>query len=143
MLNEIIAGIAIKLNATFGDSYEIHQNNVKQGLKEPCFFIAVIKPEVTPMIGQRFIKVNPFDIQYFPENQGDNQELFTIADKLIETMDFITLQNGDQLHGTGVSYEVVDGVLHFFINYNLPMVRVPDPTYMETLEANFGTRESD
>ena len=71
MLNEIIAGIAIRLNATFGDSYEIHQNTVKQGLKEPCFFIAVIKPEVTPLIGQRFIKVNPFDIQYFPQNPQD------------------------------------------------------------------------
>ena len=39
MLNEIVKGIAVQLNAVFGDGFEIYQNNVEQGLKEPCFFI--------------------------------------------------------------------------------------------------------
>ena len=38
MLNEIIKGISMALNAAFGDGYEIYQNDVEQGLKEPCFF---------------------------------------------------------------------------------------------------------
>ena len=37
MLNEIIKGISMALNAAFGDGYEIYQNDVEQGLKEPCF----------------------------------------------------------------------------------------------------------
>lgn len=37
MLNEIITGISQKLNATFGDGYEIYENDVEQGLEEPCF----------------------------------------------------------------------------------------------------------
>lgn len=52
MLNEIIKGISMALNTAFGDGYEIFQNNVEQGLKEPCFFIAVLKPEITPMLGR-------------------------------------------------------------------------------------------
>ena len=39
MLNEIIKGISMALNAAFGDGYEIYQNDVEQGLKEPCFLI--------------------------------------------------------------------------------------------------------
>ena len=38
MLNEVITGISKKLNATFGDGYEIYENDVEQDLTEPCFF---------------------------------------------------------------------------------------------------------
>lgn len=139
MLNEIIKGISMALNAAFGDEYEIFQNDVEQGLEEPCFLIAVLQPEVTPILGRRFIKRNPFDIQYFPSAPGNNAEMFTVAEKLIEVLDFITLPNGDQLHGTSVNYEIVDNVLHFFVNYNLPMIRPTEETYMETLETEVGT----
>lgn len=44
MINEIIKGVSMKLNATFGAGYKIYQNDVEQGFKEPCFFIAVLKP---------------------------------------------------------------------------------------------------
>ena len=52
---------------------------------------------------------------------------------------FITLPSGDLLHGTSVNYEIVDNVLHFFVNYNLPMIRPAEETYMETLETEVGT----
>ena len=32
----------MKLNAAFGAGYKIYQNDVEQGFKEPCFFIAVL-----------------------------------------------------------------------------------------------------
>lgn len=139
MLNEIIKGISMALNAAFGDGYEIYQNDVEQGLKEPCFLIAVLQPEITPMLGRRFIKRNPFDIQYFPTNPRNNAEMFTVAETMMEALDFITLPSGDLLHGTSVNYEIVDNVLHFFVNYNLPMIRPAEETYMETLETEVGT----
>ena len=37
----------MKLNATFGAGYKIYQNDVEQGFKEPCFFIAVLKPDIS------------------------------------------------------------------------------------------------
>ena len=36
MLNEVIAGISRKLNTTFGDGYEIYENDVKQGSVKSC-----------------------------------------------------------------------------------------------------------
>ena len=38
-----------------------------------------------------------------------------------------------------MNYEVVDNVLHFFVNFNLPMIRPADETMMETLETEVGT----
>lgn len=49
MINEIIKGVSMKLNATFGAGYKIYQNDVEQGFKEPCFFIAVLKPDISPL----------------------------------------------------------------------------------------------
>ena len=134
MLSEIIDGIAVAINSTFGDKVEIYKDNVTQGLKEPCFFIAVLKPEVTPIIGTRSIRNNPFDIQYFPKES--NSEMFDVAEELINSLEFITLLNGDILRGTGVSYEIIDNVLHFFISYNLTMIKATDKIHMETLETD-------
>lgn len=127
------------LNTAFGDGYEIFQNNIEQGLKEPCFFISILKPEIIPMLGRRFIQRNQFDIQYFPTSPGNNAEMITAAETMIGALDFITLPGGDLLHGTSVNYEVVDNVLHFFVNYNLPVLKSTEQTYMETLETEVGT----
>ena len=37
MINAIISGISITLDGAFG--YEVYGEEIKQGLKEPCFFI--------------------------------------------------------------------------------------------------------
>ena len=105
----------MKLNATFGAGYKIYQNDVEQGLKEPCFFIAVLKPDIAPLQKNRFMNRNPLDVHYFPTSGRNNAELFAMAGDLMECLEFITLPNGDVLHGTSMSYEVQDGVLHFFV----------------------------
>mgnify|MGYP000009979225 CR=1 FL=1 len=139
MLNEVIKGISMALNTAFGDEYEIRQNDVEQGLVNGSFFIQVLKPELTPLLGRRSMKRNPFDVMYFPKAPGNNAEMFTVAETMMEALDFITLPSGDLLHGTSVNYEIVDNVLHFFVNYNLPMIRPAEETYMETLETEVGT----
>ena len=124
----------MKLNTTFGAGYKIYQNDVEQGFKEPCFFIAVLKPDISPLQKNRFMNRNPLDVHYFPTSGRNNAELFTTAGDLMECLEFITLPNGDVLHGTSMSYEVQDGVLHFFVNYNLTLRRETEETAMETLE---------
>lgn len=141
MLNEIIKGVSMKLNTTFGSRYKFYQNDVKQGFKPPCFFLAVLNPELTPLIGRRYINRNPLDIRYFPRDGADNGDMFIVALELMEALEFITLPNGDLVHGTGMNYEVVDGVLHFFVNYNLTLIKPTDNTPMETLAVDVGTTE--
>lgn len=142
MLNEIIQGVAMELHTAFGDGYKIYQDDVKQGLKRPCFFIAVLKPEFSSLLGTRGINRNPLDIQYIPSDPGKNAEMFDVAGKLAEALAFITLPDGDILRGTSMNYEVVDGVLHFFVNYNLTLVQVStEETPMESLDINVGTKK--
>lgn len=139
MVNEIRDGISIKLNATFGDGYKVYLKDVRQGLKEPCFFVALLQPERRPMIGPRSFQTNPFDIHYFPIDEADNGEMITVGEQLMEAMEIITLLNGDLIRGTNRKYEIVDGVLHFFVNFNMHLIKPVDATLMETLDVETGT----
>ena len=133
MLNEIIKGIATALHTEFGNGYEIYQNDVEQGLQEPCFFIAVLKPDLTRLPSGRYLATNPFDIHYFPRSMGDNTELCTAAERMEECLEFITLPSGVMLHGTGMSYQIVDDVLHLFINFDCIVTRSKTNDPMETI----------
>ena len=139
MLNEIIKGVSMKLNAAFGDAYKIYYNDVRQGLEKPCFFLAVLNPTITPRIGGQYMSRNPLDIQFIPADETQNDEMYATAWGLMEALEFIALPNGDLLHGTGMSYEAVDGVLHFFVSYNLPLRKPVEEVAMEILDADVGT----
>ena len=137
MVNDLIDAISVKLNQVFGDGVRIYSESVKQGLKEPCFFIAVLNPTQSPIIGVRYFRAHPFDIHYFPSKDGGNQEIQDVASKLFDALEYITLLDGDLVRGTEMHYEKVDDVLHFFVKYNMfvyKQVEKADP--METLTVN-------
>ena len=137
MVNDLIDAISIKLNQVFGDGKRIYSETVKQGLQEPCFFIAVLNPLQTQMIGNRYFRQYPFDIYYFPAVQDNNNELQEMASNLFDALEYITLTNGDLVRGTEMHYEVIDGVLHFFVDYNMFIKKVKMPAdNMETLTVN-------
>lgn len=140
MLNEIIIAVSMKLNATFGNKYKAYENDVKQGLKPPCFFIGVLKPELSPLVGRRYLSINPLDVRFIPADKERNSEMFSIAAELLEALEYITLPDGDVLRGTGMNYEIVDGVLHFFVNYNLTLIKSAEEVNMETLTVDMGTK---
>jgi hypothetical protein len=139
MVNEILTGISVKLNQVFGDGFEIYgDTQVQQGLKEPCFFIAVLNPSQTKLLGQRYFREHPIDVHYFPEQSGNNIELHNVASELFEALEYITLLNGDLVHGTSMDYEIVDDVLHFRVNYNMFLRKDVELDPMEeiTVDAN-------
>lgn len=131
MGNEIVTGMTIKLNAVFGEEYDIFTEPVEQGLGDRCFFITSLKPQQTPMIGRRKFRVYPFDIAYLSDF-GEEDRL-AVLDKLMDEMEFITLADGTVMHGTGMNAEMEDGILHFCVSYNT-FVYVPDRDDSEPME---------
>ena len=47
------------------------------------------------------------------------KELNSVGTELLHGIEYIVMEDGDYLRGTNISYEVQDGVLHFFISYIL------------------------
>lgn len=50
-VNLITDAISIALNGEFGDGYTNYTENVKQGLKEPCFLFSVSTPPMNFSLG--------------------------------------------------------------------------------------------
>jgi len=140
MLNKLIDGIAIKLDQEFG--FEIYKEAIKQGLNEPCFFILLVTSNQKQMIGKRYFREQPFDIHYFPSTDSKNTECLDMVDRLNDVLEYITLDT-DLFHGTKMRYEIIDDVLHFFVNYDFHVykesVMAVDP--MENLTVGSGLKE--
>lgn len=118
MINSILEGISISLNAEFGDDYTIYTEAVEQGLKEPCFFISCISPTNKVFLGKRYFRENLICIQYFPQNKDlIKEECNDVSERLFSSLEYINV-DGDMLRGTGARCEMADNVLNFFISYN-------------------------
>lgn len=138
MLNDIMDGVTRRLDELFGDEYTIYTDEVEQGLQEPCFFVGFMEPSEKPMLGRRSYRETGMYIQYLPGHPAQvNRELYRVSDLLMDGLETITLNNGDILRGTGRSSKVSDGVLHFFVNYNMFVIRSAEPSSeMEDMEAD-------
>ena len=120
MINKIIDGICIEINHVFGDGYEIYTESVEQGFQEPCFSILCLNPTINQKLGKRQFRINQFCIHYFPKSNDARNECIEVAERLIDTLEYINV-DGDLTRGNGMRYEIIDDVLSFFINYDLFM----------------------
>ena len=133
MINAIIEGISNNLYEEFG--YENHMEEIKQDLKEPCFFISSLSPKVERYPGKRYKRGNSFVIQYFPESKGNaNAECNEVAERMNWCLETIPIQ-GESIRGTQMYYDIIDGVLQFFVNYDCFVHRVESKVRMGSLQS--------
>ena len=133
MINLIIDAISISINSAFGDGYEIYTESVEQGLKEPCFSIFCLNPTSRLFLGERYFRQNMFCIQYFPSTEEKDAECNDVSESLFDCLEYISIQ-GDLTRGTKMHGELVNGVLNFFINYDMFVYKVKDTTKMGELQ---------
>ena len=117
MTNSIVEAISTALDAEFGEGYEIRMEEIRQGLKTPCFFIVSLNPATELFLGERYFKTNTFCIQYFPQSAKEQRECNDVAERMNWCLEYITV-NGDKCRGTKMHHEMIDGVLNFFVNYD-------------------------
>lgn len=121
MTNDVIYCISNALDKEFG--YEIHMEEVKQDLVEPCFFVTLLDSETKHVVAKRYEKRNQICIQYFPESEQIQRECNGVAERLTSCLEYIEDEHGGFLHGIDMHYQVTDGILNFFINYNFHVIK--------------------
>ena len=143
MIKKIIDGISISLNAEFGEKYKIYTESIEQGLKEPCFSILCVNPTNILFRGKKYFRKNLMCIQYFPcgtftddegEVIGKYQECMDVLEGMYDCLEIINVGTDPQ-RGTSMHGEIVDGVLNFFVNYDMFVCKIKDTTNMENLDA--------
>ncbi len=141
MINSIIESISISLDTEFGDRYKIYREVKRQGLREPCFFIQCLNPTEKLFFWKRYFRQNQFCIQYFPEGMAHtNEECCFVAERLFMCLEYLNVAGGPVM-GTKMKYEIVDGILHFFVNYDLFVYKVAESVpYMEKVSEETSVR---
>lgn len=79
-----------------------------------------------------------FDIHYFSEKEDINNDCLCMADKLYEELEYVPI--GSNLYrASNMTHEVIDGVLHFFLQFNYKVIREVEKTpKMQTLDKEVG-----
>ena len=132
MINDIVKGIGKAIRDEFGSDYNIHTEEVKQGLKEPCFFISVLNPQYEQVLGKRYLISCNCMVQYITE--GGREECNNVAERLFDCLELIIV-SGDIVRGTDMSFEVVDGILNFNVSYKIYVYKnIVDEINMEELK---------
>lgn len=116
MVNDIINGIAIKIDSLFDDNAVIYTEGVEQDFQEPCFYVKLLRASQKQVLNNRYYLEHSFDVHYFPGTADKNAEMHDTALKLAG-LEYIT-SSGSLIRGTKMRYEIVDGVLHYFVQYN-------------------------
>lgn len=138
MITEIIEAISVNLNAEFG--YETYMEEIKQELTTPCFFIQALNPTHELFRLNKYFRTNDMVIQYFPQSKTDYQrECNGVAERMRWCLEYITLYDSPN-RGTEMKWEVIDGVLNFFVNYDVFEYRIEEQEVMETMEDDQNVR---
>lgn len=135
MQRKTIEAISRNLYQEFGSGHQIYVDASVQNLTEPCFYICPLSAEHVQRLGTVYRRNQSFDIHYFPiEEERPSKELSDTAERLYSCMEYIFIE-GKTYRGTDMKSEIQDGVLHFTVDYNIPLRKLnePDP-YMEELE---------
>ena len=126
MITNVMKGIAGALHETFGDKYTIYTENVKQGFNEPCFYLFALQPTNEAAIGGHYLRSYPFDIHYFPKDENNAKaEMHHMAEALFLALEDINVLDNLR-RGSTMRYEIVDGVLHFFVTYSMYVKKISE-----------------
>lgn len=131
-INDIRTAIFHRLAEKFPD-IKRYGEEIRQGFEEPCFFVKLLNASQTKELHPRYMRTHSFDIHYFPRDES-NADAHAMAEQLYDALEVVEF-NGQKYRGAGMNHEIVDGVLHFFVNYDFHVRRiVPDVPKMGSME---------
>lgn len=142
-INRIIEGLGAKLHALTG--YPVYVDFKKNHVQFPCFRLKLLDQSSEHVLGGRYMQEHRFDIWYIlndaDEVTDSRKEIHEMAEALFMALEYIILEDGTQVRGEEMSYRVTDGILHFFVAYNVFVLKErPHVEKMQTLNAKGGVK---
>lgn len=120
-INDLSIGVSQILDDEF-PNIKIHDEKIKQGFEELCFFIKVLNSGQNKEINKRYKKNVSFDIHYFSDKDDINSDCNDMADKLYEVLEYVTVSNSIY-RASGMNHQVIDDVLHFMLKFDYHVIK--------------------
>ena len=124
MINSIIESIIVSLQEEFGDTVQSYREEGLQEFQKPCFLVRNVSHSCRLFLGKRYFRKNQFCIQFFPDTKEKENEVYNDAAKrLTSCLEYLKADDG-LVRGTNMKYEITEGILHFFVNYDMFVYRL-------------------
>lgn len=140
MINNIVDGICLAINAEFGDDFKIYTERIEQGLDEPCFYVKRLNHGSNLFLHDRYTRTNQFAIQYFPSTDDAQSECADVSDRLFICLDVVDLGDGS-IRVSQMESIIEDSVLTVTVNYNFFVDVHTDVSYMEDIDYTGGVKD--
>lgn len=121
MINSIINSMAQNINVKFSNKYKIYTEKVVQGVKTPCFFIALKRPNKNHVLNNRHLAIMEMKVTFLPQEKNAREQMNEIYLELNECLESIKVcVNGELINLTArnISTEIEDDVLYLYITYS-------------------------
>lgn len=135
MMNSIMEAVSTNLKAEFG--CEVYLEDRKQELMGPCFFIVCVNSAIKRFHGKRYIRQNQLCIRYLPESLDRQRECIGVAERMNWCLEYVIFDDS-LIRGTKMKYEITDGALGFYVNYDCFVHKMEENTAMETMNTVLG-----
>lgn len=115
-VNSIRSGLILALSELF-PTMDIYGEEIPEDFEAPCFFVKLLTMSQDQELNRRYNRSYSFDVQFFPKGHNYNNEAHEMAENLYDALRSITI-DGAIYTGTSMNHEIVDRVLHFFVDFN-------------------------
>lgn len=142
MLNKTYTAISQALVLAFDDAYEVLIDLPDETRNTPYFYITIMNPSQIPMLTNQYQRIQPFEIQYFPKGKSYTRECMEVAEKLFEVLEYIMI-DGNLVRGSDLNCKLEEGVLYFYVQFNLVVLKQTEDSFMQEIKAKLGLKEGE
>ena len=143
LIGEVIrSAIVVKLKEKF-PAITVYKEKIEQGLQFPHFFVLPLNTSRVKELRDKGWIYYQVNVRYRPTQDFNSKYgiLEQMGIDLLDALELITVA-GYPLRGYGMNYEIVDGVLQFFINFRMRVNKEQEIiAKMETLENSAEIKE--
>lgn len=127
MTEDIIKAVCAAIYSEFGEEYTIYTEAAAQNTQVPCFFVICTQPKLNRYMDNEYYQEIPIVVQYLPQNtENYRSECEDAFERLSLNLDTISFEDSC-VHGTDTRGEIIDGVLNFFVNYDMMVYKNTEP----------------
>lgn len=127
MTQEIIKAVCAAIYSEFGEGYTIYTEAVAQNAQVPCFFVICTQPKLNRWMCSEYYQEIPIVVQYLPQNtENYRSECEDVFERLSLNLDTISFEDSC-VHGTDTRGEIIDGVLNFYVDYDMMVYKNTEP----------------
>lgn len=140
MLDDLVNGLAARVKELYPE-FAIYDEVVRQGMKEPCFFIKVVAVRFRKELSGRYRLQVTIDLHYFnsKHNEVMNHDFRIVGQRISEELEAVSVADKVLRIGDKES-KAVDDVLHVLFDVSVVLFRKEAEALMMAYELEGGLK---